>query len=136
MKTFFSSYITLVFMVLSVVVQAQLVAVTGTVTSAKNGKAMKNVNIFDTLSNIGTITNDDGFFKLLLRQGKIDLSVTNGGFENIKQGFALKNDTVILVAMQPILSRKDKQKQDTEIQAAAETGNHGFLNWLSKNGQK
>ena len=45
---------------------AQFVAVSGYIKDSSNGKALENVSIFDSNSKIGTITNQNGFYRLIL----------------------------------------------------------------------
>lgn len=131
MKTVLIIYCAISLLFISIFAQAQYVTITGFVTNTENGEALKNVNVFERNSSIGTITNETGYFKLQLNKGDVDIKISDNGFREFSQSFTLKNDTSITVRLNPILSRKEKLKID-EVQASAENRGRGFFNLSSK----
>lgn len=100
---------------------AQLITVSGYVNHGTNGKALENVSIFEVNSGIGTITNQNGFYKLTLKKGDLNLKVTNNGFNAFQQKLKLSSDTSLVVKLQLNLDTKMKHKKDNELQAGAKT---------------
>lgn len=117
MKTILITHLTLLLFVIPNFGWAQLITVTGYVNNVTNGKAMENVSIFESNSKIGTITNQNGFYKLVLEKGNIELSVSDSGFKPYSQTLELKSDTTLVVELQPDLQIKDRQKKDSELSA-------------------
>ena len=91
---------------------AQYKILKGTILNDKSENIIGDVNIFDKISGIGTISNANGFFSLMLKQGKPELNISRNGFKSITQTFELKNDTSIIVRLVPELDSKTKHKQD------------------------
>lgn len=96
---------------------AQLVAVSGYVKNYVSDRAVENATIYEAFSGIGTITNSDGYYRLLLKPGKQHLNITSSGFERYSEEFTLRNDTVISVQLIPenfggnvIVADRDSEK--------------------------
>ena len=64
MKTILTTSISLLLYLLPAVSWAQFVTVSGYINDNSNGKALENVSIFEANSGIGTITNQNGFYRL------------------------------------------------------------------------
>lgn len=121
MRTILVTHLALFFFMIPNFAWAQLVTVSGYVNNGTNGKAMKNVSIFEANSGIGTITNKYGFYKLVLKEGDFNFSVTSSGFKPFVQKLELKSDTVFVVKLQPILHLKTKEKKDTNFQVGVKS---------------
>ena len=92
---------------------AQFVAVSGYIKDSTNGKALENVSIFDSNSKIGTITNQNGFYRLVLNEKKANLKFSYDGFKECSRRIELSSDTTLLVSMEPtIIQRKQLKKTD------------------------
>jgi hypothetical protein len=93
---------------------AQRISVTGFVIDSKTGVKIKDVDIYEKLSGIGTTSNESGFFKLLLQKGKIELEVSESGYLTLDKDLIVKSDTTIDLEL--------KLKKDSmEISQAGET---------------
>lgn len=98
---------------------AQLILVTGNIINEKTGIALENVSILESYSGIGTITNTNGFFSLMLNKGNAVIVISHEGFKDYSQKMGLKADTSLTVALVPLLNLKSKPK-DTENQKTAD----------------
>ncbi len=131
MKTILITHFALILFVIPHFGRAQLITVSGFVNNGMNGKALENVSIFESNSGIGTISNKNGFYKLTLEKGDLNLSITNNGFKPYAQKLELSSDTTFIVKLIPTLQAKTKQKKDNEVHAGVETekkaGGSGIL---------
>ncbi|QIA09207.1 carboxypeptidase-like regulatory domain-containing protein [Draconibacterium halophilum] len=121
MKTVLITHFALLLLVIPGMSWAQIVTITGYVNNGASGKAMENVSIFDKNSGIGTITNQNGFYKLILDKGDVDLSVSNGGFKPVLHHVKVVSDTTLFVNLQPLLSGKTRQKKNDLVHAELKT---------------
>lgn len=121
MKTVLTSHLILIIMFLPMLGKTQLVTISGNVTNSFNGMPLKNVSIFESSSNIGTITNEKGFFKLELLQGAMEVKVSSNGFTELTKKLILKNDTTIMVKLEPEFQERNKQKRQNILHADAKT---------------
>jgi hypothetical protein len=101
MKTFVNFYFLWALIILPQTLQAQLFSVSGYVIDKLSEQAVENANVYESHSGIGTITNSEGYFRLLLNRGPQNLKISNGGFEHFFSTFNLKADTIITVALVP-----------------------------------
>ena len=115
MKTVLITQFALLLFVIPGMSWGQVVAVTGYVNNASNGKALENVSIFDKNSGIGTITNQNGFYKLILQEGEVKLSVSNDGYKSAVHSVNANSDTTLVIALQPKISVKNRQKRMTRF---------------------
>ena len=117
MKTILIIPITILFFILPNFCWAQFISVSGYVNDGRSGNVLKNVSIFETNSGIGTITNQNGFYKLLLEKGSISLKISNDGFQNFSTTMDLNSDTTLLVKLQPGINDKLRLKKTDELHA-------------------
>jgi hypothetical protein len=89
---------------------AQYVTVSGYVTHFLTGRAVENATIFEKNSRIGTITNEDGYYKLILAPGQMNFSFSENGFETYSDQFPVFSDTTIIVHLKPEKLVKDQDK--------------------------
>ena len=106
-------------MLLPILGEAQLVTISGKVTNSKSGEVLKNVTVFESSSNIGTITNENGFFKLVLTKGERKIKITDDGFNDFYQQIILKNDTTFTVNLVPETQQKNRHKKHADVHAVA-----------------
>jgi hypothetical protein len=99
--------------------KTQLVTISGKVTDSKSGKVLENASIFESSSNIGTITNEKGFFKLELPKGELKITITDDGFRDFAQQIILKGDTILSVVLEPEIQNKSRQKKQEPLQVDA-----------------
>lgn len=81
--------------------QAQLLSVSGYVKDFISGAAIENATVYETVSGIGTISNKDGFYRLLLKKGEQNLKISRTGFEPRTASFNLVSDTIVSVNLLP-----------------------------------
>ena len=108
MKTILTCHLFLFYLVLSIPGYAQLVLVTGNVINEKTGSALENVNILESFSGIGTISNLTGYFSLMLKPGNTEIVITHDGFKEFSKKMVLKNDTVITVSLMKQVNIKSR----------------------------
>ena len=118
MKTIVSCHLFLLCLFLPVFGNDQLVLVTGNIINEKTGNALENVNILESNSGIGTITNINGFFSLMLNKGNAEILVSHAGFNDFSKKLMLKADTALTVSFVPLVSPKSKTK-DSDHQNTA-----------------
>ncbi len=58
---------------------------------------MKNVSVFESNSGIGTISDNVGFYKLLLKSGSVKMQFSDSGFDAVAKSFELSRDTTLIV---------------------------------------
>ncbi|MFW6257561.1 MAG: carboxypeptidase regulatory-like domain-containing protein [Prolixibacteraceae bacterium] len=94
--------------------QAQLVSVSGFVKNLITGEAKSNVTVFESGSGIGTITNKEGYYRLLLSPGQQNLELSSSGFQKYTTIFNLMADTTITVKLAPheLTEEKAADKND------------------------
>ena len=112
MKTFLTTHLLIAILFFPFPGEAQLYTISGKVTCKESGKTLESVNVFESNSDVGTITNSKGFFKLELEAGAVNISVSDVGYESVNQNFVLKNDTILNVKMvleKPSENRRKKQ---------------------------
>ncbi len=68
---------------------------------------MQNVSVFEVNSGIGTISDNLGFYKLLLKSDSVCLQISNTGFDVVTESFELVCDTVLPVYLFPEKSVKE-----------------------------
>lgn len=120
MKTPLTYFLLSIFFGLPLFGKTQMVTISGIISSDKTGNIIENVNVFDSQSNIGTISDKFGFYQLMLHPGKIDLSVTCDGFDDFRQKLELKTDTTLTITLKPVHHIKGKKKNHKDLQASAE----------------
>ena len=120
MKTILITHFAVFLFLLPSLSGAQLISVSGFVNDA-SGKALKNVSIFEANSGIGTITNENGFYKLTLDKGNLNLKISDNGFQSLQKQMELNSDTTLVHKLQPLMhSRKHKKDDDLHADVKAE----------------
>lgn len=122
MKTILTSHFICLLLLIPGVGWTQVVTVSGYVNNGITGKAMENVNIFESSSGIGTITNQNGFYKLALNNETIQLKIDSDGFKPFNEQITLKSDTILVVNLQPVKNDKKKSRKTDELQAGKKAG--------------
>jgi hypothetical protein len=120
MKTMFIFNLLLLFVLFPSTGSAQFVLFTGNILNENTGNALENVNIFESNTGIGTISNLSGFFSLMLKPGNIEIVISHDGFQKYTKQFVLKNDTLIRVSLVPVLYHNKPKPKETDSQKAAD----------------
>jgi len=121
MKTVLISHAFMIIMLFPLFGKTQLVTISGNITHSESGEAMENVTVFESFSNIGTITNSNGFFRLLLLQGALEIKITKDGFNEFAQQLILNNDTTFAVKLEPEIHDKNRNKKQGILHADAKS---------------
>lgn len=119
MKTFLPYTLLFLCMILPFLGNTQLIIVTGSIINERTGSAIENVNIFETFSGIGTITNVSGFFSLMLKPGSAEFVITHAGFKDLSKKMVIHADTTLTFSLVPQINQKSKTKE-AEHQKTAE----------------
>jgi len=117
MKTPLSYLAFAVFFIIPLFGKTQFVTISGKITNELNGEIIENASIFECKSTIGTISDKNGFYKLMLNPGNIDLVISYGGFSDFTQKFKLKSDTTLTVALKPVDHLKSNHKEETKLRS-------------------
>ena len=94
--------------------KAQMVSVSGYVKNQTTGVVKKNVTIFESNSGVGTISNNEGYYRLLLNPGELKLQFSSPGFTSVTSVFKMKADTTITVELVPLASPSEKTEGGIE----------------------
>ena len=114
-------YLLLLIFILPFTTHGQFAVIRGTITSEKNGSKLENVNILETISGIGTISNASGEFRLMLTRGDTELLITLDGFKNFTKQIRLVSDTTINIQLESQLNLKTRQKAGAQPGLAQKT---------------
>ena len=117
MKTTITFTVLLFMCVLPGYTYAQLITISGYVKHAITDVAIENASVFEKRSEIGTISNKEGFFKLMLHPGRQNISFSENGFKTFSESILLKNDTTVTISLKPEKQGKNAHKDDTALQA-------------------
>ncbi len=109
MKTEFIYLLFFIFL-LPLTAKSQPCVIRGTITSEKNGIVLEHVNVVESYSGIGTITNSKGEFRLMLNPGFSELNVTLDGYQSVVLKMKFQADTTINFQLEPQLNNKLWQK--------------------------
>jgi hypothetical protein len=88
-------------LVLPLTVSAQRISISGNISDLKTGVKIKDVDVFEKISDTGTTSNEAGYFRLLLNPGKVELIVSEPGYETLKKDFELRTDTTVTWQLKP-----------------------------------
>ena len=99
---------------------AQYVTISGYVTNLLTGTSIENVAVFDKSSGIGTISNKDGFYKLILKPGQMNITFSDDGFDSYTQNFFISADTTLLIKLKPSNLAKKNDKFNVHLQTESE----------------
>ncbi len=127
MKTLIFSPLLILLLVLSNWVEAQMITVSGYVTHQLDGTALENVTIFDSVSGIGTISDKNGYYKLMLSPGKLNLIFSEQGFYKLTQQFISASDTTLKIILVPRKNEKSNNKDLENSQVDLKEREKGFV---------
>jgi len=89
-------------------VAGQLMSVSGYVNNQLSGQAMESAAVYESISGIGTITNQEGYYRLLLNRGNQHLKVSSFGYDTVSLKFTMTADTIISFDLKPVNESADK----------------------------
>lgn len=91
----------------SLVVRSQNATISGTITDAQTGEALLSANIYNSETLSGTASNTYGFYSLKQPQGITPILATFTGYQSFKATFNLTKDTVINIALEPVIALEE-----------------------------
>ncbi len=95
---------------------AQYVTISGYVTNFLTGTTIENVAVFDKNSGVGTISDKEGFYKLILKPGQMNITFSDDGFDSNSQNFFTSADTTVLIQLKPSNWTKKNDKTDIHLE--------------------
>ena len=95
MKTIFYFFLLIFLFLIPNFSKAQFYSVSGYITNSVTERGIENASVFENISGTGTISNNNGYYRLLLNPGKTKLIISRPGYETFSTTFELKKDTVI-----------------------------------------
>lgn len=95
MKTYYFLMFVLIFTYTPLRTDAQRFSVSGKVTDELTQMPVAQVNVVEVGSSIGTITNEDGSFFLMLNKGPVEIQFGGISHQPVKVSFELRQDTII-----------------------------------------
>jgi len=117
MKTMITTSVLILMCIIPGYTYAQWVTISGYVTHAITGSGIENASVFEKHSEIGTISNKDGFFRLMLHPGHQNISFSEEGFKTISENIVLKSDTSVVITLKPVKADRNRHKNDASLQA-------------------
>lgn len=115
MKTIFTFTFLFLFGFLPITGQAQYITISGYITDFLTGNTIKNATVFEKSSGIGTISDRDGFYKLTLKPGQMNITFANNGFESFSRQFTVSADTVLMIQLKPEKWIKNHEKAESDL---------------------
>jgi len=112
MKTFIITNTFLLLCLVPGITWGQFITITGYINNSTNGQAIENVSVFEKNSGIGTISNQNGFYRLVLIKKAVDLRITNDGYKSYSSAMELHSDTTLVVKLEPQLNEKEQSNPD------------------------
>jgi CarboxypepD_reg-like domain/TonB dependent receptor/TonB-dependent Receptor Plug Domain len=88
-----------VLLCLTLSLMSQRVTVSGFVTDSLSGETVIAASVHEKTSNVGTFTNDYGFFSLEIPKGKSTLAISYVGYKTIVMELDIEKDSVLNVKM-------------------------------------
>lgn len=70
MKTIFYVYALFLLLIIPDISKAQFLSVSGYITNSVTERGIENASVFENISGTGTISNDNGYYRLLLNPGR------------------------------------------------------------------
>lgn len=109
MKTSFYLMLVLLLILPPLTSGAQRFSVSGKVTDEFTHMPVSQVNVVDVRSSIGTITNEDGSYFLMLNKGPVEMQYGGISHQPVKLSFELKQDTIIDIRL--LLSAEERSRR-------------------------
>ncbi|MBN2698598.1 MAG: TonB-dependent receptor [Bacteroidales bacterium] len=104
-KWFFIAVFLLV--ILPSVLSGQKYTISGYVQDSTSGEKLIAASVYDSLTGIGTSTNEYGFFSLTLTAGELHLQVSYVGYATFRDSFTLDSDRYITCRLAPSITLEE-----------------------------
>lgn len=115
MKTIFTLPFLFLFGFLPFSGQTQFIKISGYVTDFLTENTIENATVYEKSSGIGTISDHDGFYKLTLKPGSMNISFTKNGFESFSRQFIVSSDTTLMIQLKPEKWAKNHEKAEPDL---------------------
>lgn len=79
----------------------QWIYVSGKIVNSNTKNGISNISVVDKNSNIGTISNQDGTFKIALKKGQAHLVFSDTNYSTYEISFLLEYDKVLYIELKP-----------------------------------
>jgi TonB-dependent Receptor Plug Domain/CarboxypepD_reg-like domain len=99
------------------IAQAQRFTLSGFITDKASGERLKGVSVMVPGKNVGTTSNNYGFFSITLPADSIDLVVSFSGYQPYEQKLYLSQNLELAVGLEPVA----KQQQEVTVKAVRRT---------------
>ncbi|MDA3912110.1 MAG: TonB-dependent receptor [Bacteroidales bacterium] len=97
-------YLSIVLLTLATLSQAQSYTISGFVSDAKSGENLIYASVYDEKTNTGCITNEYGYFSLILKQADVELVVSYVGYNSHKKSLKLSDNLKLNIALDPVIT--------------------------------
>lgn len=106
---------------------SQLITLSGFVKDQSTGEMKKNATVYESISGTGTITNSEGYYRLLLSPGQKKLEISCPGYYMNTSAFTLTADTVISPELVPreLTNEKPISLKEHDFEPFNENGSTG-----------
>jgi outer membrane receptor for ferrienterochelin and colicin len=105
MKTQISIFLSLLISVISA--HAQTVTISGFVSDAATGEKLIYASVYDENTNQGCITNEYGFYSLVLKHSDVNIVVSYVGYNEFRQKIDLQTDKTLDVNLEPVITLQE-----------------------------
>lgn len=102
-------FIFIILLFIPLIIKSQTHYLNGKITN-KLGTELSEVSVVEKKSCTGTISNNDGTFRLLLKSGENFVQFINKGFETVTINLHLEKDTTIKIVLKEIEFQTNKKK--------------------------
>jgi hypothetical protein len=101
MKTIFTLQIILLILIFPFLGKSRQIIFSGKALNSRSGKPLPYTSVFESKSNISTITDKEGMFKLILSERTLNIQLSENGFKVYSEQLVLKSDTTLIVKLEP-----------------------------------
>jgi hypothetical protein len=106
------------------ILSAQRHNVSGRIFDSSTLMPVNQISVYEKSSGIGTMTNEEGGYSLMLSRGDIELVYSGINYETLKIGFSLNSDTLInlnLNVQMPERNRRNRKESNVLVQHSVAT---------------
>ncbi len=101
------------------ILSAQRHIVSGRIFDSSSLLPVSQLSVYEKTSGVGTMTNEDGSYSLMLNRGDVKLVYTGINYEVVKIDFVLKSDTLINLTLNvqvPERNRRNRKESNVLVQ--------------------
>jgi len=101
------------------ILSAQRHIVSGRILDSSTLAPINQLSVYEKTSGIGTMTNEEGSYSLMLNRGGVELVYTGINYEVVKIDFSLSRDTLINLTLNvqiPERNRRNRKESNVFVQ--------------------